>query len=58
MNKKEKAIFRIFLMLGGLAMMIDGICWIITLGFYSPSLCIKLAKARTNWMLEVLKSRR
>ena len=58
MSKKEKAVFRVFLVIGGFAMIIDGVALILSLGFYSPSFCLKLAKIRTNWMLRILKSKK
>lgn len=58
MNSKQKIIFRLFLILGGFSMIIDGIFWILSFGFYSPSLCLKVCKLRTNWQMRELKKNR
>lgn len=58
MNFKQKIIFRLFLVLGGFAMILDGMLWVLSFGFYSPSLCLKLSKKRTNWQIYKLKQKR
>ena len=54
----QKIIFRVFLWIGGFTQILDGAFCIISLGFYSPRLTLKLSKIRTEYQLQFLKKAR
>ena len=51
----EGLTIRFYLIVGGFAMIIDGILCVLTLGSMLPSLTIKVSKKRTDWVLKQLK---